>query len=83
MKPKATKTSLARLLIAKGCSLPRLKDTLFSSVRYAFFLRWVSDDGSGHEACYSAAAGRPVLMVDRCSVPLSLSDVMHYGMVAL
>lgn len=82
MLPKATKTSLARLLIAKGYSLPMLKDTLFSSVHCAFFLRWVSD-GCGHEAYYSAAAGRPVLMVDRCSVPVSLSDVLHYGMVTL
>lgn len=79
--PKATKTSMARLLRSKGYELPKIKDALFSSVGHSYFLRWCDLDGKGHQAYYTGASGRPMLMVDKVLFPLTMAEVLKFGLV--
>ena len=79
--PRATKTSMARLLRGKGYELPKIKDTQFSRLTHSFFLRWVGPDGHGHQAYYTAACGKPYLEVDHKAVKLTMAEVTILGLV--
>ena len=79
--PRATKTSMARLLRSKGYELPKIKDALFSSVGHSYFLRWCDLDGKGHQAYYTAFGGMPVLMMDEVLFPLTMAEAIRFDLV--
>lgn len=79
--PRATKTSMVRLLRSKGYELPKIKDALFSNVGHSYFLRWCDLDGKGHQAYYTGSGGRPMLMVDKVMFPLTMAEVLKFGLV--
>ena len=79
--PKATKTSFARLLRSKGYQLPPGRELEFSQLRHSFFLRWCDTDFKSHAAYYSAAAYRPMLLVDHEPVELTMAEVLRFGLV--
>lgn len=79
--PKATKTSMARLLRSKGYELPKIKDALFSSVGHSCFLRWCDLDGKGHQAYYTGSGGLPVLLVDNVMFQLTMAEAIRFDLV--
>lgn len=81
--PKATKTSLAKLVRSKGYELPSIRQAVFSQSGRSrgYFLSWADGQGERHHAYYSGAAGRPVLQVDKDWIDLTLAEVIHFGLV--
>ncbi|MDO5764725.1 MAG: hypothetical protein Q4P84_03350 [Elusimicrobiales bacterium] len=79
--PKATKTSLARLVRAKGYDIPIIRYTCISRVGHSFFLRWTDNDGQFHKAYYAAVGGKPMLLVDATVHELTIAEVIQYGLV--
>lgn len=78
--PRATKTSLAKLLRAKGFCVPSIRRTEFTHYHRAFWLNW--DDGTEwHKATYSAAGGRPYLYVDNMYIKITLAEVIPFDLV--
>lgn len=80
--PKATKTSLARLVRAKGYDIPYIRETCISRVGHSYFLRWIDTDYQPHKAYYAAIGGKPMLLVDETVHQLTMAEVIHYGLVA-
>lgn len=81
--PKATKTSLVKLVRSKGYTVPSIRDADFSQLRKSrgYFLSWIDRHGARHHAYYSACAGRPALEVDGTWIDLTLTEVIHFGLV--
>lgn len=79
--PKATKTSLARLVRAKGYDIPIIRYACVSRVGHSFFLRWTDKDGQFHKAYYAAVGGKPTLLVDAAVHELTMTEVIHFGLV--
>lgn len=78
--PKATKTSLVKLLRSKGWNVPSIRKAIFSHFRQAFWLEW-SDGVEWHKATYSSGGGKPYLYVDSKWIDLTMAEVIHFGMV--
>ena len=81
--PKATKTSLVKLVRSKGYEVPSIRDAMFSTCGRSrgFFLDWAPKDGEWHHAYYTGAGGRPVLSVDGEWLELTMAEVIHFGLV--
>lgn len=79
--PKANKTNLIKLIRAKGYIIPSIYQANFAKCGRAFWLRWRDADNALHSAYYSAAAGRPVLQVDKEWHDLTMAEVRHFGLV--
>ena len=76
--PKANRTALVRLLRAKGFQVPSLYQAAFSHTKRAYWLHWTNGDGT-HTAYYSGVAGRPMLLVDKAWIELTMAEVIHLG----
>ena len=81
--PRATKTSLTKLIRSKGYAVPSIRQAAFcgGGCSRSYWLRWEDAQGMLHQAWYSAAAGRPVLQVDKDWVDLTMAEVIHFGLV--
>lgn len=81
--PKATKTSLVKLVRSKGYEVPSIRDAMFSTCGRSrgFFLDWAPKDGEWHHAYYTGTGGRPVLSVDGEWLELTMAEVIHFGLV--
>lgn len=78
--PKATKSSLVKLIRSKGYDVPSIYQATFERVRYTFWLRWVDKQKVPHSAYYTGAGGRPVLQVDKTWIDLTMAEVIHFGL---
>lgn len=78
--PRATKTSLVKLLQDKGYDIPSIYRVTFSSCRRAYFVRWVDSNDAYHMAYYSTVAGKPILQVDKAWIDLTMAEVIQYGL---
>ena len=78
--PKATKSSLVKLIHSKGYGVPSIYQAIFSRTGRAFWLRWVDKKKVPHSAYYSGAGGRPVLQVDKTWVDLTMAEVIQFGL---
>ena len=78
--PKATKSSLVKLIRAKGYDVPSLYQATFERVRHTFWLRWRDKAGVPHSAYYTGAGGRPVLQVDKTWIDLTMAEVIQFGL---
>ena len=79
--PKANKTSLAKLIRAKGHEIPSIRNAVFETHGRAFWLKWHGPTHELHCAYYTGAGGRPVLQVDRTWHDLTMAEVIQYGLV--
>lgn len=80
--PKATKTSLVKLVRSKDYVVPSIRDAAFSTCgRRSYFLDWATKDGKWHRAYYTGAGGRPVLLVDGEWLKITMAEVIHFGLV--
>ena len=81
--PRATKTSLTKLVRSKGYVVPSIRQAVFygGGRSRSYWLHWWGEDGVPHCAWYSAAAGRPVLQVDKDWIDLTMAEVIHFGLV--
>ena len=79
--PKATKTSLIKMLREMGQDIPSSRGASFSSVGHSFWLRWHDSGGTYHVAYYTGSAGRPVLQIDKSWPKFTLADAICHGMV--
>lgn len=78
--PKANKTSLVKLVRSKGYSVPSIYQAMFERHKRAFWLSWRDADNVAHTAYYSAAGGRPILLVDKAWHDLTMAEVIHFGL---
>lgn len=78
--PKATKTSLAKLLRARGMEIPSIRRADFSKSGRSYWLHWHDSQEVWHQAYYSAAGGRPLLAIDQEFSPISMTEVIHFGL---
>lgn len=80
--PRATKTSLVKLLRARGYDVPSIQAASFDQDRRIgyFFLHWDDKDGSRHYAHYFSALGMPMLLVDTEYTDLSIAEVIRFGL---
>ena len=78
--PKATKSSMVKLVRAKGYDVPSIYQATFERVRHTFWLRWRDKAGVPHSAYYTGAGGRPVLQVDKTWIDLTMAEVIHFGL---
>lgn len=78
--PKATKSSMVKLVRAKGYDVPSLYQAVFERHGRAFWLRWVDKGKASHSAYYTGAGGRPVLQVDKTWIDLTMAEVIHFGL---
>lgn len=80
--PRATKTSLVKLVREKGYDVPSIRDAAFSTCgRRSYFLDWATKDCTRHHAYYTGVGGRPWLSVDGDAVELTMAEVIHFGLV--
>lgn len=79
--PRATKTSLAKLIRSKGFTIPSIRKVCLSHFRRSYWLHWVDKDGQSFHAYYTAAAEKPVLQVNEQWVNLTMAEVIHFGLV--
>lgn len=78
--PKATKTSMVKLIRAKGYDVPSIYQAVFERLGRTFWLRWRDKDNVLHSAYYTGAGGRPVLQVDKTWLDLTMAEVIRYGL---
>jgi len=78
--PKATKTSLVKLIRSRGYEVPSIYQALFERYGRAYWLRWLDKQKIPHTAYYSAAAGQPILQVDKQWFDLTMSEVIQFGL---
>ena len=78
--PKATKSSMVKLIRSKGYDVPSIYQATFERARYTFWLRWVDKQKVPHSAYYTGAGGRPVLQVDKTWIDLSMAEVIQFGL---
>lgn len=78
--PRATKSSLVKLIRAKGYDVPSIYQAAFEQHGRTFWLRWIDKEKVPHSAYYSGAAGRPVLQVDKTWLDLTMAEVIHFGL---
>ena len=78
--PKATKTSLAKLLRARGMDIPSIRRADFSKSGRSYWFHWQDSQEVWHQAYYSAAGGRPLLAIDQEFVPISMTEVIQFGL---
>lgn len=81
--PKATKTSLVKLIRSKGYEVPSIRQAMFSGGGRgrAYWLNWDDSKKLHHVAYYTGCAGRPVLQVDKTWLDLTMAEVIHFGLV--
>lgn len=81
--PRATKTSLTKLVRSKGYTVPSIRRAVFcgGGRRRSYWLHWQDAQGVPHHAWYSGAGGRPVLQVDKDWIDLTMAEVIHFGLV--
>ncbi|MDD5937502.1 MAG: hypothetical protein PUC36_00585 [Clostridiales bacterium] len=79
--PRATKTSLARLIRSKGFTIPSIRQACLTHFGRSYWLHWVAADGSSFHAYYTAAAGKPVLQVNEQWINLTMAEVIHFELV--
>lgn len=82
--PKATKTSLVKLVRSKGYDVPPTRKVWFRSNNRAhcYGIRWKDAQLEPHDAMYSAIGGRPFLLVDKANlIYLTMAEVIHFGLV--
>lgn len=77
--PRATKTSLVKLIRAKGWKVPSIRGALFSHYHRTYWLEW-TDGETWHKATYSAGGGRPYLYIDSKWIDLTMAEVIHFGL---
>ena len=77
--PKATKSSLVKLIRAKGYDVPSIYQAIFERHGRSFWLRWVDKGRVPHSAYYTGAGGRPVLQVDKKWIDLTMAEVIQLG----
>ncbi len=78
--PKATKTGLVKLIRVRGYEVPSIYQAVFERHGRAFWLHWRDKENIPHMAYYSAAAGRPVLQVDKELLDLTMAEVIQFGL---
>ena len=80
--PRATKTSLVKLLRARGYDVPSIQAASFDQDRRIgyFFLHWYDKGGVRHYAHYFSALGMPMLLVDTEYTDLSMAEVIRFGL---
>ena len=79
--PKATKTSMVKMLRAMGQDIPNSRAAAFSSLNRSFWLHWNDSKGIRHTAYYTGSAGKPVLQIDQSWPRITLADAIQHGMV--
>ena len=78
--PRATKTSLVKLVRAKGYDVPSIYQAAFEQHGRTFWLRWFDKEEVSHFAFYSWSAGRPDLQVDETWFDLTMAEVIEFGL---
>jgi len=78
--PKATKSSLVKLIRARGYEIPSVYQAFFERHGRAYWLHWRDKKDVPHMARYSAAAGRPILQVDKQWIDLTMAEVIQFGL---
>ena len=78
--PRATKSSMVKLIRSKGYDVPSIYQAIFSRTGRAFWLRWVDKNKAPHSAYYTGAGGRPVLQVDKTWIDLTMAEVIQFGL---
>ena len=78
--PRATKSSMVKLIRSKSYDVPSIYQTTFERVRHTFWLRWRDKDGIPHSAYYTGAGGRPVLQVDKMWIDITMAEVIQFGL---
>lgn len=78
--PKATKSSLVKLIRSKGYNVPSIYQAIFEQHGHTFWLRWVDKGRVPHSAYYSGAGGRPFLQVDKTWIDLTMAEVIHFNL---
>ena len=83
--PTANKTKLVKLLRAKGYDVPSGRDARFDRLgrgsARTYVLEWVDSEKRRRLAFYSGCAGRPYLSVGKEWTWLTMSEVIHFGLV--
>lgn len=82
--PKATKTNLVKLVRSKGYDVPSIRKAWFwgNNRSRCYSIHWKDAQLESHYAMYSAAGGRPFLMVDKDDmIYLTMAEVIHFGLV--
>ena len=78
--PKATKSSMVKLIRSKGYDVPSIYQAIFSRTGHTFWLRWVDKRKVPHSAYYTGAGGRPVLQVDKTWSDITMAEVIQFGL---
>lgn len=78
--PRATKSSMVKLIRSKGYDVPSIYQAIFSRTGYTFWLRWVDKAKVSHSAYYTGAGGRPVLQVDKTWIDITMAEVIQFGL---
>lgn len=77
---RATKSSLVKLIRAKGYDVPSIYQAVFERCRRTFCLRWMDKGKVPHLAYYSGADRRPVLLIDKKWIDLTMAEVIQFGL---
>lgn len=78
--PKATKSSLVKLIRSKGYDVPSIYQAVFSGAGHTFWLHWEDKGKIPHSAYYTGVGGRPVLQVDKTWIDLTVAEVIQFGL---
>lgn len=82
--PRATKTSLVKLLRAKGYDVPSSRQAYFDKLgrgnAITYVLEWVDSQKRRQRAFYSGCAGRPYLSVGKEWTWLTMAEVIQFGL---
>lgn len=77
--PRATKSSLVKLIRAKGYDVPSIYQAVFERCRHTFWLHWRDKEGIHHWAYYTWTGG-PALQIDETWIELTVAEVIHFGL---
>lgn len=78
--PKATKSSMVKLIRSKGYDVPSMYQAVFERHGRTFWLRWADRGRVPHSAYYTGAGGRPVLQVDKTWIDLTMAEVIQFDL---
>ena len=78
----ATKTSLTKVLRAKGQDIPSSRQAYFSRIRgRGYSLAWRDSDGQQHYASYTLWGYGPALYVDTVPLRITTEEAESYGLI--
>ena len=79
--PYAGRMKFARMLKSKGCDIPDMYGTKLSREgKFDFFLFWKDSEGRDHRAWYTSFKHAPYLEIDEVVTPLTVADVIRFGL---